>query len=432
MTPSPARPPRPSRPRRLARCVLALALLLAAAACGSGPRHGRLTVMVPWSGAEFQAFYSVVKTFEHDTGIHVDVEVTRDQSQQLDAAVAADAPPDLAVLPSVGALDRYAKDGSLRPLSDLTKDYTQPFRGLATVRGTVYAVPVKADVKSLVWYDPSVTGPPPTALSDQLARADKAPKSWCLGLESGPTSGWPGADWIADILLALGAQGAHGTSVDYQNWLSGRLAWTSPEIEAAWTDWHHLVSGSAKGASFVEFGKAAAGMTAKPPTCSLAHGALSAMGFPASAVPGKAYDFVTSTPPSARLLQVSADFVGMFSANPNAAALLRYLSTAGVQRAWVNTPGGYAFSADRQVAPASYHNPVQRRIAAMLQPDSGYQLCFSAADAMQPEVSAAFYRAVLLYAGGGLLTTQLSGLEGIQRTHDTPLVSSADLCAAPS
>lgn len=432
MTSFPARRPRLTR---LAHGLLALGLLLAAGACGSGPRHDRLTVMVPWSGAEFQAFYSVVKTFEHDTGIQVDVEVTRDQSQQLDGALAADAPPDLAVLPNVGLLTKYAQDGSLRPLGDLTKDYAQPFRGLAALDGAVYAVPVKADVKSLIWYDPSVTKAPSSELPDLLAQAKaqkgNAPKTWCLGLESGPTSGWPGADWIADILLAQSAQGAHGSSGDYQDWLSGDLRWDSPKISAAWRTWLDLVKGSAKDASVRPFGEAAADMTAAHPSCSLVHGALSAMGFPASAVPGRTYDFVTSTPPSARLLQVSADFVGMFSRSPDATALLTYLSSAQAQRAWVNAPGGYALSADSRVAPASYRNPVQRRIAAMLQPGSGYQLCFSAADAMQPDVSGAFYRAALLSAGSGS-PPELSRLDDAQREYGRSAVHAESLCASPS
>ncbi|MEV0774986.1 extracellular solute-binding protein [Streptomyces sp. NPDC050428] len=410
---------------RLTRCAVALGLLLTAVACGSGPPSDRLTVMVPWSGPEFQAFYSVIRSFEEDTGIQVDVLVTRAQTQQLDAAVAADAPPDLAVLPSVGALDQYARDDSLKPLdAAITEDYTQPFRGLGIVQDKVYAVPVKADVKSLIWYTPEVTlKPPSTKMPALQALSRERPETWCLGLASGPTSGWPGADWIADMLLSQS-----GTDT-YKDWLSGELEWNSPEVRAAWKAWRSIVADSVKNAPEKKFSEAAGGMTAKPPTCALAHGTLSAMSFPPSAVAEEAYDYVTSAPEPKRRLEVSADFVGRFTKNPSGTALITYLSSAKAQQAWVNQPGGYGFSARGQGKPLEYENPVQKRIAKMLRPNSGYTLCFSAADAMAPDLSAAFYRAVLDYtADASRLKSLLKGLDKVQLDRNSP-VPPDKLCA---
>lgn len=417
---------------RVANCAVVVGLLLGAAACGGRAGPGQVTVMVPWSGAEFLAFYSVVKEFQHDTGVHVNVEVTRALTQQLDTAVAAGAPPDLAMLPSVGAVDRYAQNGRLKPLGGtVTKDYAQPLRGLGTVDGTVYAVPVKADVKSLIWYDPSFTAQPPTALPALGALSRGDPHTWCLGLESGATSGWPGADWIADILLAQGGRGP------YEDWLSGDLAWREPQVEAAWTTWRDLVGADAGRASSVAFGDTARDMLAGTHRCSLAHGALSALGFPAAGRPGTDYDFAIA--PADRPLEVSADFVGRFTDNPAATALISYLSGVRAQKTWVNASGGYAISADSRVKPASYGNSVQRRIAALLQPDSPYTLCFSAADAMSPDMSAAFYRAVLDYTTGERpLKELLEGLDSVQRQDaaqrrsQSPAASDAgSLCATP-
>ncbi|MFE3588316.1 ABC transporter substrate-binding protein [Streptomyces niveus] len=410
---------------RLTRCAMALGLLLTAVACGSGPPSGRLTVMIPWSELEFQAFHSVIRSFEEKTGIQVDVLVTRAQTQQLDAAVAAGAPPDLAVLPSVGALDRYARGDRLQRLdADITEDYAQPFRGLGIVGGKVYAVPVKADVKSLIWYNPKVTvEPPPNAMTDLQALSRERPETWCLGLASGPTSGWPGADWIADILLSQS-----GTDT-YKGWLLGDVYWHSDEVAAAWTAWRSIAAKSVEEAAEKKFGEAAKGMTAKPPTCALAHGALSAMGFPPSAVAGDAYNYVTWAPKSTRQLEVSADFVGRFTENPSGTALITYLSSAEAQQAWVNQPGSYGFSALGQGKPLTYDNLVQRGIAKMLQPDSGYTLCFSAADAMAPDLSAAFYRAVLDYtADAAPLKILLKGLDKVQAGRDSP-VPPDKLCA---
>ena len=45
---------------RIARVVAALGLLAASAGCGGTAHGGSVTIMVPWSGAEFDAFYSVI------------------------------------------------------------------------------------------------------------------------------------------------------------------------------------------------------------------------------------------------------------------------------------------------------------------------------------------------------------------------------------
>jgi alpha-glucoside transport system substrate-binding protein len=171
-------------------------------------------------------------------------------------------------------------------------------------------------------------------------------------------------------------------------------------------------------------------MTATSPSCSLDHGALSAMGFASRLRPGEDYDFVTTSPRPP--LEVSADFVGMFTPHsPNATALITYLSSTAAQTAWVKQTGGYAFSADADVPPSAYPSGVERRIAAMLQPRSGYTLCFSAADMMQPDLSAAFYRAVLDYvADAGKLTDLLRGLKAVQDAPNAPSPPTTNPCAA--
>ncbi|MEU5980420.1 ABC transporter substrate-binding protein [Streptomyces sp. NPDC047315] len=426
--------PVPRTPRRLRRGVLralvAFGLLLATAGCtvpGAGTEE-RVSIMVPWTQkAEFQAFYSVVKDFEHDTGVRVDVQVTRALTQQLDASVAAGSPPDLAVLPSVSAIARYTHKGKgLRPLDDDTVDidaYLQPFRGLAQVRGTTYAVPVKVDVKTLVWYDSETTEQPPTDSIDALAAfARGADLRWCLGLASGPTSGWPGADWIADIMLADAGAGA------YAQWASGTLPWTSTEVERAWSRWRGLLGDAAlRDAPQKAFSDATRTMTTPSPTCQLAHGTRSAL----AAVDGEParLDFVA--PPTNRPVQVSGDFIGMFTAdNPSARRFVAYLAGSEGQQSWGNAPGSSAFSAHAAVT--GYANPVQQRIATMLQPRSGYQLCFSAADVLSPDVAAAFYRAVLDFADGANdLGSLLPQLQSVQEELGTSPLPANALCAAP-
>ena len=424
---------------RLARGVLALGLLVTLAGCGGGPRPEPVTIMVPWSGDEFTAFYTLIKGFEAATHTEVAVEVTRAQPQQLDAAVAAGHPPDLAVLSSPGAVAQYADEGALQPLGDVRpSDYVQPFQGLMTVRQAVYAVPVKADVQSLVWYDPKTLPDPPGEATPAALKAFSARQGrWCLGLESGATSGWPGADWISDILLTQ--QQPDG----YRKWLTGGTAWSSPTIRGVWNEWGDLIRGSTGQALETGFGKAAAAMSARSAGCRLAHGALAALDAPAATRgtrrPAQAYRYVPL--PKGAPLQVSADFVGMFTTNPRARDLITYLSDVRVQRAWTGDPDSFAVSASAHVPLGSYPR-YTRQVAGLLQPRSGHPLCFSAADMMQPDLSAAFYRAVLRYVEDpGALPQILAGLDMIQKavmkdsgttpttSHDT-LVDKA--CSTPA
>ncbi|MFI6011816.1 extracellular solute-binding protein [Streptomyces sp. NPDC051243] len=405
---------RPTTP--LARCLLVVGLLLTAVGCGASGTE-RVTIMVPWTKTEFAAFYSVIQAFEdnHPT-IEVDPRVTRDLTPQLDAAVAADAAPDLAVLPNVGALTKFHNDDVLETIEVDTESFLRPFGDLAVQDGDVYAVPVKADVKSLIWYDPKVTVPPPPRTWSALR---SRPEPWCLGLASGPTSGWPGADWIADIVLAEEGIGT------YEAWVSGKRKWESKPVADAWSMWHDLIERNGSGlaqASTVAFDAAAAGM--KDNSCSLSRGALSATGLE----PQEVRKYTTVEPPENQPLEVSADFVVKFTGSESATELIEYLASTEAQQAWVDEPG-FALSAHKDVT--RYRDSTQGKVARMLR--SGHPLCFSAADAMDPDVSAAFYQAVLEYVNGEDLTELLRSLDRVQETlgrDDSP--ASTPLCGTPN
>ncbi len=416
---------------RLALCAALAGLLAGSAACSS-PAQDTVTIMVPWSGTEFDAFYSLVQQFQKQhPSIKIEYLATRAQSEQLDAAVQAGHPPDLAVVPSIGTVGEYIHpangrtglarlggDGNIDPSA-----FFEPFRGLMTLDGGVYVVPIKADVKSLIWYDSARSAAPPTTPDALRALSAERSDVWCLGLDSGATSGWPGADAIADLVLEKDGADA------YAGWLSGTTSWSSSQVRDAWSTWYGFIRKSdgdqPTKALTTPFGDATGSMASGG--CSYAHGALTAMGFPAKQVADGVYDFAS---PSAGVpLQVSADFLGMFATdNPGAKLLLDYLAEKSTQQAWVNYPGADAFSAESAVAPSAYPTPVQQRIAALLQPNAGRTLCFSIADAMQPNLAAAFYQAVTAYVAEPSalsLTTLLGELDRVRKNLTTSAVTAA-------
>jgi alpha-glucoside transport system substrate-binding protein len=392
---------------RVARMIAAVGLV---AACGTSGTAGQggVTILVSWSGNNLDVFRNdVIDPFEKSMNINVTVESTRGLAQELDVDRQQGSLPDLAALPSIGAVEGYARQGKLKPLERLVDPsaYGSPWSQLMKAGSSdhVYAVPVKVDVKSLIWYNPAVLrgGVPATwqgviALDKTIEAHGGTP--WCLALSSASTSGWPGTDWIADILLS-----EYGP-MTYQQWVDGHLPWTSGPVAHAWQLWGQIVGdgkaiyGGSRGALLTSVGDVTIAKRASSSGCDLAHGTLVDEGFPSGWKFGTDYDFAPFPAVGAgtsNAIQVSADFVGMFNSTPQAESLIRYLGSATAQNRWVSIKDADGFSANRNVPVKEYPDPVTRDIASLL--TGGHTLCFGASDAMSPDLSAAFYQAVLDY-----------------------------------
>jgi hypothetical protein len=104
------------------------------------------------------------------------------------------------------------------------------------------------------------------------------------------------------------------------------------------------------------------------------------------------------------------------------------MTSTAAQKAWVGYPGADGFSPSSKVPPGAYPSAVTRGIAALL--TSGREPCFGAADAMPPELGAAFDHAVLwdLAQPSALSTTILPELARVPATQH----SSSTVCGKPS
>jgi alpha-glucoside transport system substrate-binding protein len=270
-----------------------IAIASGATGCGRTETVGSVTVLGGWTNAEAAEFETVLDLFEDETEIRVEYTGTRDSANVLASMVDSGNPPDIAVLSDPYLLRRYAAHDTILPLDGvvdghrLAVDYPAQWLDLMRMdTSSVRAVVVKATLKSLVWYSPAAfaagsyrvprTWTELTALSRQATDSGVAP--WCLGLESTPASGWPGTDWIEDIVLH-----ESGTTV-YQEWAGGDISWTSPEIRGAWRRWGEIVArpgsvyGGATAALLTNFAEAGTPLFAAPPGCLLDHEASFVMG----------------------------------------------------------------------------------------------------------------------------------------------------------
>src|ERR671924_685825 len=154
--------------RKLMLPIAALAALaLALGACGgdggggTAEGDGTITIFSLWGGSEQEAFQKVLDKFTADTGIKTKYESARDFLPVIRTRLAADNPPDVAIIPRPGVVAELARDDALISLEDLGLDpdkinenYSDTWTSLATVDDTVYGVVAKANSKSVIWYKP--------------------------------------------------------------------------------------------------------------------------------------------------------------------------------------------------------------------------------------------------------------------------------------
>ena len=418
--------------RAAAGALVGITLLLVAGCTGGQPKRSssspvsgkHVSVLTTWVGPELDAFRSVVAPFEAQTGIVVDDTTTTDLRGELRRRIAFGEPPDVSGLVGPGHMADLARAGLLRDLSgalDIAtyRQQTAPaFVSLGMVDDRLVGAFLRATLKGLVWYDPRSNHLGTPDSWDDLQRtalrfSTEATRPWCVGLESGSASGWPGTDWVESILLRQS-----GRKV-YDQWVAGALPWTSTEVRSAFSAYLEVVSddavaGGAAGALQTDFRSAAEGPFGKPPACLYTQGASFTPAFleAADREPGRDYDFFplpAHDPRNAGSMEVAGDMFGLFSDRPEAAQLMAWLVGTEAQRIWVEE--GTALSGNLGVS--AYPDVVTRREAQLLA--SATDVRFDASDQMDTKVSAAFLAAVLqVTADPSRLDTVLSRLDQIR------------------
>jgi alpha-glucoside transport system substrate-binding protein len=395
-------------PRNSVRAFLlpVVFLVLAGLGCSStSDPHigGDVSVVGSWSGSEEEAFLAMVRPFEQETGVSVHYTGTRDLNGLLWQGVAQKDPPDVAGLPGPGQMAEFARFGALKDLTNVIdvaaykSDTVPTFIDLGTVDGKLVGVFIKATLKGLIWYDPKVyTLAAPTTWDGLVANAAVAKRdanTWCMGLGSDATSGWPGTDWIEDFVLRQS-----GPDV-YDDWVAGKLLWTSPEIKQAFLKYGEIVADSAGGPSAViatDFQNAGNGLFSNPPTCVFHHQATFMTEFfksQAGARDGE-YDFFPFPPLDARFandVTGAGDLFGMFRDTPQARALMSYLVTPEAQSIWVARGGALSVN----VHVTDYPDDISRRAAEILTTANRFR--FDGSDLMPEQLNATFLQGVIEY-----------------------------------
>lgn len=385
-----------------------------------------VTIFTAAEGEQVELFQRNFEQFSADTGIEVVVESSPDfETVALVRAEAGD-PYDIYNFPQPGLMADFARSGFLVDLSPfLSQDYmltkyTQSWIDLGTVDGTLYGVWHNADVKSLVWYakeafDAAGYSVPTTwdemlALSDQIVADGGTP--WCIGFESGGATGWPGTDWVEDIMLRT------ASPADYDAWVAGELDFASPQVQNAFEVAGNIffnpdyVYGGTTGILTTNFGDAPALLVGNPPSCYMMRQASFIAGFFAEGVEiGQQVDYFYLPPIDEAYgspVLGSGSLLAMGNDTPAVREVMEFLTTGESARAEVEA--GILIAPHLDASLDWYPNELTRGFAEILANADTFR--FDASDLMPGAVGAGtFWTGIVDWIGGAELTGVLQSID---------------------
>ena len=241
-----------TRQRRRWRAAMAvgLAFTLVATACaddddggdeastdeGGGDLEGTtVTIFGSEVESELQGNQDAFDQFTEDTGITVEVSGDRSFETQIGTQIDGGDPPDIALFPQPGKVNDFNEDIIALPddvVSVVEENFDPGITELVEFEGELKGIPLKADLKSLVWYSPQAFTDggyevPTTfeeflTLADTMAADGKTP--FCIGIGSDDATGWPFTDWVEDFMLRM-----KGPEV-YDQWYKHEIPFDDPDV----------------------------------------------------------------------------------------------------------------------------------------------------------------------------------------------------------
>lgn len=361
--------------------VLAGSTLASCSGSGDSVDVGSITVFGPWVGADADAIADVLNGFD---GLEVRYigsgNFVADLNGWLSLGIDR---PDVAFVPQPALITELIASDDLVPFSDnvvdaIAEGFT-PGSWEQAEDGSVYSLPYRTNVKSLVWYRPEVfesygwTQPSSLdeveALVAEISTTDIAP--WCFSVFAAGETGWPATDWIEDLLLRQS-----GTDV-YDSWVSGEIGFTDPRVKRAFETFEQLVLAGGRSlgqrANVLqgEVPRAGDGLFTPVPGCAMFKQASFATSwFPEGTTIGDDADVDFFTLPGGEVgqpipLLTAGTSAVQLSDREAVSELMGYLASPEGGRAWAQR-GGYV-SARTNVDLDGYYTGVDRRFSGLLQ-----------------------------------------------------------------
>jgi alpha-glucoside transport system substrate-binding protein len=373
---------------------------------GADIKGKTVTALGPEVGSEADGITGAFKQWEQQTGAKLSYTGTRDAETQVRTAAQAggSALPDIFFAPQPGLVKDLSKNITPVPqdiVASMKNDFDPYLLTLGSVNGQVLGVPVKSDLKSLVWYSPKVfkqhnyqvpqTWDQMLKLADQMQKDGIAP--FCVGIESGDATGWPLTDWMEEIMLRL-----HGPDV-YDQWVDHRIPFNDPQVKDVaqmvadiWFKPGYVLNGRD---SIASTGFANAGLPVLDGTCGMHqqanfYGAQFTQAKPNTTFgpDGDVNVFYepTMSDKFGKITEIAGVYAVAFNNKPETMAALKYLESADYANARAKAQSSGFLSPNKNLDVNSYGNPLDKQLATILKAASPVR--FDGSDAMPSAVGA--------------------------------------------
>lgn len=197
-----------------------------------------VTIFGAFVDEDANRFEQAITPFEEVTGIDIQYEGSGDFENLVRVRVEGGDAPDIAAFPQPGLFNDLSE--AAVPVSEdvatvMNEEFDSGWVTLSTVDGELKAIVYRANVKSLVWYNPTefadagyeipTTWDEMIELSELIIEDGTTP--WCVGIESSDATGWVVTDWVEDALLRTADPEV------YDAWVNHDIPFDDPEIVEA-------------------------------------------------------------------------------------------------------------------------------------------------------------------------------------------------------
>ncbi len=399
----------------------------------SGDADGVVTIYGTIADTEAELLEESWADWETENDIDIQYESSKEFEAQISIRAQGGNAPDLAIFPQPGLLADLASRDYIQPApegvqANVDEYWSDDWAAYATTGDTLYGAPLMASVKGFVWYSPSQFAEwgvevPETwdellTLTQTIAdTTGTAP--WCAGFGSDAATGWPGTDWVEDLVLReAGAE-------TYDKWVSHEIPFSDPAIVSAFDsvgeillnpDYVNAGFGDVKSINSTPFGDPARALG--DGTCALHHQASFFDGFIQDPKNGNAsvgpdadiWAFVTpSVEAGGNAVTGGGEIVGAFSNDEDTIKVQEYLSSPE----WANSRValGGVISANNGLDPANASSPILQQAIEILQdPETTFR--FDASDLMPGVVgSGSFWTGMVDWVNGKSTEEVLSTID---------------------
>jgi alpha-glucoside transport system substrate-binding protein len=396
----------------------------------AGEADGTVTIYGTIADTEADLLNQSWADWEEENDIDIVYESSKEFEAQIGVRAQGGDAPDLAIFPQPGLMGDLARRGYIQAAPDavaknVADGWSEDWAKYATVDDTLYGAPLMASVKGFVWYSPKTfeengwevpqTWDELTALTKTIA--DSGTKPWCAGFGSDAATGWPGTDWVEDLVLRQ-----QGPEV-YDQWVANEVPFTDDKIKQAFDsvgeillnpDYVNAGIGDVASINSTPFGPDVA-QAVVDGKCPMTHQASFFDGFLTDAggtvaPDGDVWAFITpGQEAGAPAVTGGGEIVAAFSNDEDTQKVQEYLSSSD----WANSRVklGGVISANTGLDPANASSEVLTQAIQILQ-DPNTTFRFDGSDLMPGAVgSGTFWAGMIDWVNGASTDDVLSSIE---------------------